>query len=229
MHVAASTLGNYAVPIPLCCAASCCGLATSIALNLLSSVTRRLHKICILEVIPGPVNSQWLLGGCLGEGSLTGPKPCLDSCNDVSRTDAQVQCWVCLLACVRAYMQPVHPHLLRALIISEVYLRRKQELLDRRTESSALPACFSVEKWEHGFCTSVQTHNPNHSMVITLQLFWMKLAGTHQQESFEHRKLSCVAYDILCNVCFSLKLKFFSVWFLHNFLWDTAPQCNIAH
>lgn len=59
-------------------------------------------------------------------------------------------------------------------MVSAVWPRQEEELLACGAERGALPACSSVEKRKLGFCESAQTRNPNHNMVITLQLFGMK-------------------------------------------------------
>lgn len=119
----------------------------------------------------GPINSQGQIGDCLGEGSLTGPKPCLVSgmmfMSPMPKCSAEFVSW----HCVRANTQPAQAHLLSGLIILKVQPRQKQEPLDCGTESGALPACSSMERCKHRFFKSMQTHNTNHNMVITLQLF----------------------------------------------------------
>lgn len=111
----------------------------------------------------------------------------------------QVLCWVCLLALFTCM------YVVCASLSAQWFMKtnfnssqgRTRSLLDCETANSAMPTCSSAEKCKHGFCKSLQTHNPNHNMVITLQLFWIKWARTHQHRSLKHRKQSCVAYDIL--------------------------------
>lgn len=134
----------------------------------------------------------------VSKASWTGPKPHLGRCNSVNSADSQVLCWVCLLALFTCM------YVVCASMSAQWFMKtnlnssqgRTRSLLDCETANSAMPTCSSAEKCKHGFCKSLQTHNPNHNMVITLQLFWIKWARSHQHRSLKHRKQSCIAYDI---------------------------------
>lgn len=200
---------------------SCYGLAMSFALNLRSSVEKWLHKDCILEIMRGPINSQGLIGDCLGKGSLTGPKPCLVSgmmfMSPMPKCSTEFVSW----HCVRANTQPAQARLLSGLIILKVQPRQKQEPLDCGTESGALPAWSARRDVNTGFsnlcghiiqitkwslhCNYFEWNEPEH---INMNLW-------NIENSPMLHMIYCIMYILV-----SLKLKFSSL----NLLWALLPS-----
>lgn len=93
---------------------------------------------------------------------------------------------------VHADVQPMPDPLLGGLIISKVQAEARAAWPWSRERF----VCPLVPEWGNGngFFKSVQTHNPNDSRVIAVQLFWIKWAVMHQHEYLKHGEQSFVAY-----------------------------------
>lgn len=83
----------------------------------------------------------------VGEGSLTGPRPCLNSCNNTGITNVQLQCRVCLQTlCLCRYPAWATPS---AWWFNNFQSpSRSKSYLTMELRAILLPICATVEKWK---------------------------------------------------------------------------------